>query len=362
MNDAAPSQRKAPFAQIALVDDPRFEAHVDRSGHHPESPDRLLAAREGLRAALGPMTPAPIGAREATDDELYRAHAPHYVDRLKTRLAAGGHGLLDPDTYFSPGTREAAWLAAGGIVDMTRRLVQGSEQRGVALLRPPGHHAIASSSMGFCLLNNVAIAAHTALASGLSRVAIVDWDVHHGNGTQDIFYQDPRVLFISLHQYPFYPGTGAPYEVGEAAGAGHTANVALPADAGPEAYGAAFRRVVLPLLRAYAPELVLVSAGFDAHERDPLASMNLDQQTYGALASSLLELVDEPSSSAQGRIAFVLEGGYDLYALRDSVHAVGSALVGHHTALPEGRVREREQAAIEQTRACLAQYWNHLPL
>jgi acetoin utilization deacetylase AcuC-like enzyme len=192
------------------------------------------------------------------------------------------------------------------------------------------------------------------LNAGLSRVAIVDWDVHHGNGTQDAFYDDPRVLFISLHQYPFYPGTGAPAEIGSGPGLGHTANVALPAGSGPEAYGAAFREIVLPLLRAHAPELVLVSAGFDAHARDPLASMQLGSDSYGSLACALIELVD---ALGHGRIAFILEGGYDLPALRDSVGAVGRAMLGERIALPDGVLRPEQRAAIAATRHHLAPHW-----
>ena len=212
--------------------------------------------------------------------------------------------------------------------------------------------------MGFCLRNNVALAASAALAKGLKRVAIVDWDVHHGNGTQDMFYHDANVLFVSLHQFPFYPGTGAPTEIGRDAGLGYTANLALPAESGPETYGAAFREVVLPVVQQYAPELVLVSAGFDAHERDPLASMNLDRQTYGALASSLLDLVD---TLGHGRIGFVLEGGYDLYALSDSVQEVAGALLGARTELPLGRLHSREREAIARTCEQLAPHWE-LPL
>lgn len=342
---------------IAVVDDPRFDAHYDGSGHHPECPERLAAAREGLALGLKEAARTAIATREISAQELARVHSPHYVERLQARLGHG-YGHLDPDTYFSPGTREAAWLAAGGVVDMAHALVDGTHKRGIALLRPPGHHAVPAASMGFCLLNNVALAASAALARGLARVAIVDWDVHHGNGTQDMFYDDPNVLFMSLHQFPFYPGTGAATEIGRDAGLGHTANLALPAESGPETYGAAFRDVVLPVLRQYKPELVLVSAGFDAHQRDPLASMNLDRQSYGAMASSLLELVDE---LGHGRLGFVLEGGYDLYALSDSVHEVASAILGARTELPLGRLHVREREAIERTRQLLSSHW-HLPL
>jgi acetoin utilization deacetylase AcuC-like enzyme len=203
-------------------------------------------------------------------------------------------------------------------------------------------------------LNNVALAASAALASGLTRVAIVDWDVHHGNGTQDAFYEDPRVLFVSLHQYPYYPGTGAPHETGRGAGLGYTANFGLPAGSGAEAYGAAFREVVLPMLRAYAPELVLVSAGFDAHARDPLAQLRLDSASYGAMASALLDLVDK---LGHGRIGFILEGGYDLIALSSSMTEVAQAVLGKRRELPAGAVRPAERDAIAATRRYLAPHW-----
>ncbi len=340
-------------ALIAIVDDARFDAHEDTSGAHPECPERLAAARSGLFGALGKTPHAKLETRPATEPELSRIHAATYVAHLESRLARGS-GSLDPDTYFSPGTREAAWYAAGGAIDLARRIVAGTAQRGVALLRPPGHHAVPASSMGFCLLNNVALAASQALESGLSRVAIVDWDVHHGNGTQDVFYEDPRVLFISLHQFPFYPGTGAARETGAGAGFGYTANLAMPSGTGDEAYGAAFREVVSPLLRSYRPELILVSAGFDAHARDPLASMQLSTACYGAMATELLALADE---LCERRIAFVLEGGYDLKALEASVAQVATALTGKRTELPTGKLRDVERSAIDATKTALAPRW-----
>jgi len=343
---------------LAIVDDARFDAHQELSGRHPECPERLVAARDGLAAAFGHGERLIVPAREASVHELARVHAGSYVRHLQARLAEG-HGHLDADTYFCAGTREAAWLAAGGVIDLAETLVSGRSRRGFALLRPPGHHAVPSSSMGFCLLNNVALAASAALAKGLSRVAIVDWDVHHGNGTQDMFYDDPRVLFISLHQFPFYPGTGAAREIGSGAGRGFTANLALPEGSGPETYGTAFQDVVLPLLQSFAPELLLVSAGFDAHADDPLASMNLSSATYGALASALLDLVD---AQGHGRIGFVLEGGYDLYALADSVRDVGRALLGERTALPVGRLHGREREAIDATRKQLVPFWPSLAI
>jgi acetoin utilization deacetylase AcuC-like enzyme len=343
---------------IAIVDDARFDAHEDSSGHHPESPERLVAARQGLYSAIPDSERSRVRIREASTPELSRVHMEQYVTSLDSRLSRGGSGNLDPDTYYGPGTREAAWYAAGGAIELAQQIVDGRAKRGVALLRPPGHHAVPASSMGFCLLNNVAVAASEVLEAGLTRVAIIDWDVHHGNGTQDIFYEDPRVLFISLHQFPFYPGTGSPREIGRGAGLGFTANVALPSGSDDAVYGAAFRELVLPLLRAYAPEMLLVSAGFDAHARDPLASMQLSTECYGAMTSALLDLADE---LGHGRVAFFLEGGYDLQALEASMAQLGLSLTGQRTKLPEGKPRDVYQAAIEATRKALSVRWQLPP-
>ena len=203
--------------------------------------------------------------------------------------------------------------------------------------------------MGFCLLNNVAIAALAALARGAERVAIVDWDVHHGNGTQEIFHDDPRVLFLSLHQFPFYPGTGSLLEVGGGEARGGIVNIPLPAGSGPAAYGEAFRSIVLPLLRAFAPELVLVSAGFDAHARDPLAELELDAASFAAMTSSLLD--------EHARVGLLLEGGYDLIALRESMASVGRVLMGERVELPTERPRARAREPLEQALAIQRRLW-----
>jgi acetoin utilization deacetylase AcuC-like enzyme len=329
-----------PLSRLAVVDDVLFADHRDERAH-PECPERLAAARGGLRSGLGDLEPLRIEARPADLAELTRVHRGRYVATLEQALRAP-RGHLDPDTFFSQGSRQAAWCAAGSVIDLTCAIWAGRAQRGIALVRPPGHHAEADRAMGFCLLNNVAIAAAALLDRGAQRVAVVDWDVHHGNGTQHAFYSDPRVLFISLHQSPFYPGTGAAHEIGAGAGRGFTANVPLPAGSGPEAYAAAFRRVVLPMLKEFDPEMILVSAGFDAHADDPLASMRLDAQSYRAMASAL---ITQAGHSCQGRIAWVLEGGYDLRALSDSVAAVTEAARGKMCDLP------LEQASIEQVQA-----------
>jgi len=331
-------------SSLLVVDDRRFDAHRAR-GYHPERAERLDAARSGLGAAVPAGLRVDLEARPASPSELARVHSPAYLERLERALATGW-GHLDADTFFSPETRDATWLAAGGAAELARALVQDRARRGVALLRPPGHHAEPDDAMGFCLLNNVAIAAAAALDAGARRVAIVDWDVHHGNGTQAAFWTDPRVLFVSLHQWPFYPGTGSAEDIGENEGKGSTANVALPAGSGPEAYGMAFDRVVVPLLDRFGADIVLVSAGFDAHARDPLASMELDSQTYGAMATALVRHAER---AGHGRVGLVLEGGYDLEALEGSVRAATEALLGTATELPEDAPREREVAAIERT-------------
>ena len=338
---------------IAIVDDERFDAHHDRAAGHPESPERLLAARSGLYAALPEAQRLPVAAHPASGDELGRVHDAQYVRALRERLAHGS-GNLDPDTYFNPATAEAAWLAAGGAAELVRCIMRGEALRGIALLRPPGHHAEPAAAMGFCMLNNIAVAAHAALAAGAERVAIVDWDVHHGNGTQHAFYDDARVLFVSLHQYPFYPGTGSPRELGRGAGLGSTANLALPAGQGPETYAYAFERVVLPLLDRFAPDLVLVSAGFDAHARDPLAQMALDSESYQAMTSALLAQAER---TGHGRLALVLEGGYDLRALEQSVRLVARALAGDRLALPTELPRSAGRDAVELTRTALQPIW-----
>lgn len=208
--------------------------------------------------------------------------------------------------------------------------------------------------MGFCLLNNVAIAAADALAQGMERVAIVDWDVHHGNGTQDIFYEDERVLFISLHQSPLYPGTGALHERGRGAGEGYTVNLPMPPGSGPNAYGAAFRQVVLPVLQAFESDLVLVSAGLDAHRRDPLASLMLDAHCFSAMTTALVRHVDD---LGHGRLALFLEGGYDLEAIDESIEAIAHALFEKAVELPDGALSASEAEAVSHAKAAARAHW-----
>jgi acetoin utilization deacetylase AcuC-like enzyme len=301
-----------------LVRDPRFREHVPH-GSHPECPERLLA----IDAALGAVEPlvAELEPRAATDDELLRAHGPAHLESL--RAVEGRRAQLDPDTYVSPRSIEVARLAAGGTIDLALRVARGEAPSGFALVRPPGHHAESTRAMGFCLLNHVGLAARALQSAGLERIAIVDWDVHHGNGTQEIFEAERDVLYLSLHQFPWYPGTGSLAERGVGAGAGSTVNLPLPAGAGDAEYGAVFDALVEPMLREFAPELVLVSAGFDAHDRDPLSSMRLSSAAFARFTAQLRALTAEICG---GRLVLALEGGYDLESLAETTTAVIHAL------------------------------------
>ncbi len=294
-------------------------------GFHPERPERVWAAHRGILAAF--PDPQVLLARDATLEELVLCHSPEYLSRLELSLKKD-QGFLDGDTFFSSGTHAAAWSAAGSAIVAVDALMDGTVSRAFLLARPPGHHATKSRAMGFCLLNNVAVAAAHARARGLSRIAIIDWDVHHGNGTQDIFYSDPTVLFISLHQWPLYPGTGQSDEVGAQDGRGFTVNLPLPTESDGSVYRASFERVIIPVLSEYEPELVIVSAGFDAHERDPLATMRLKNDDYRWMTQRLVSIADQFS---QSRILFALEGGYDLRAIEQSVQACAMELQSSST-------------------------------
>jgi len=315
-----------PQPQAWLVDDAVFDAHAlggpEHPAYHPERPERLTAARAAAMAA--PVTWARVDRRAASIVELARVHAPAYLESLEA--LRGESGYLDADTYVAPRSVEAAYVAAGTTVTLVDQLLDTETRQGLALLRPPGHHARPAQAMGFCLVNNVAVAAAHALARGLKRVLVVDWDVHHGNGTQEIFYRSPEVLYVSLHQYPFYPGTGAAEETGEGDGRGFTVNVPLLAGGGDDVYRSAFERTVVPVAHEFAPELVLVSAGFDASIRDPLAQMRLGPAAFGWMGRALRRVADQ---SAGGRIAMVLEGGYDLVGLEAGLAAaIGGVVQG----------------------------------
>ena len=323
----------------------------DSGAGHPERPDRLRAICEKLKHSPIPNVrwaePQP-----AAREQIEQVHKPAYVDRLEAlrdRSAA-----LDADTAVSPGSIPAAYLAAGAAIEAVTAVVSGRVRRAFALVRPPGHHAEADRAMGFCLFNNVAVdTAHAPAALGCHRILIVDWDVHHGNGTQHIFWDRADVLFFSTHRYPFYPGTGGVNEVGTDKGAGFTINVPLSAGFGDGEYQAIFRELLVPIADAFAPDLILVSAGFDAHRNDPLGGMAVTEDGFASLCATVCDLADR---HAQGRLALVLEGGYDLTALADSVHACVNVLCGSRQPQPP-QPDHAARTVIEQVRDAHKRYW-----
>jgi acetoin utilization deacetylase AcuC-like enzyme len=339
---------------MILITSPRFEEHTTPPGH-PEGPERARVFDEAALRWLnnGGAVRAP---RPATTEELARVHAPEYLTALEG--IRGRAVALDEDTFTSPESCDIALLAAGAAIDAAAHAIDRREPA-FALVRPPGHHAERDRAMGFCLLNNVAAAAAASIARGLSRVAIVDIDVHHGNGTQWMFYDDPRVLYVSSHQFPFYPGTGAADEAGHGAGLGFTVNVPLEAGSTDEDYALVYREAVMPVLDAFAPEFVIVSAGFDAHERDPLASMRMTTNGYASIVRQLT------AAAPGGAIAFVTEGGYDLGALASCLDASFAAIDGagpDPSATAPGRPAHpagaaRGERALRAVRAAQAPYW-----
>jgi acetoin utilization deacetylase AcuC-like enzyme len=289
---------------------------------HPERPDRLRAIERQLedeRFHMLARVEAPIAQRNA----LLRVHPESYLSALEEASPKEGLAALDSDTAMCPNTLEAAWRAAGGAVAAVDEVMGGTADTAFVAMRPPGHHASAENPMGFCFLNNVATAAQHARAThGAERVAIIDFDVHHGNGTQNIFWADENVLFCSTHQAPFYPGTGGRNETGDF---NTIVNAPLFAGSTGDAFQEAFADVVLPRINAFAPDLILISAGFDAHERDPLGGLRLKEQDFGEVTKRLLDVADR---RCKGRVVSLLEGGYDLDALARSVSAHVLALMG----------------------------------
>jgi len=300
----------------AVVEDPRFLDHSGPSGH-PERPERLIAVRDALaprRDRFESLAPRP-----ATPDEIRRIHGPEHLERL-ARACARAPAQLDADTYVCSQSLDIALLAAGSSIDLVRSIAAGSARAGLAAIRPPGHHAESDRAMGFCLINNVAVAARALQAEdGVERVLILDWDVHHGNGTQHSFEDDPSVLYVSTHQFPYYPGTGAASETGHGRGAGYTINVPMPAGCGDAEYVGVCQRILVPAARRFRPDFMLVSCGFDAHADDPLADMQLSGDGFAAMAAIVRQLAEELCG---GRVAFLLEGGYALSGVREGTAAV----------------------------------------
>ena len=320
-----------------LVYDERFLAH--RAPYdHPEHPGRLTAIWRRLQEEGLAERCTRVPAREAARAELEEIHTAAHVVSIE-QTAQNDFEQLDPDTYASRGSARAAKLAAGGLIDLAAEVLGGRLANGLALLRPPGHHAEADRATGFCLFNNVAIAARAVQRSGAHRVLIVDWDLHHGNGTQNSFWEDPGILYFSTHQFPFYPGTGAIDETGGGAGRGFTVNVPWGGGMGDAEYLAAFDRVLLPIARDFRPDIVLVSAGFDAAAGDPLGSMRVSPGGYAQMTARLATL-------AGGRLVLALEGGYDLEAISRSAESCLRVLLGEGPQACEPGEPSRSASAI----------------
>lgn len=344
---------------LAIASTPRFVEHTPPPGH-PERPERaevmdVVAARwrdQGATLLVPGL---------ATAEELGRVHEAAYLDSLAA--TAGRARMLDPDTFTSPESWEIARLAAGAALAATRLVLDGDVSRAAALVRPPGHHATSSRAMGFCLLNNVAVAAAEALARGVPRVAVVDVDVHHGNGTQAIFEADPRVLYVSTHQWPLYPGTGAVDETGTGDGAGKTVNVPLPAGCTDEDYEHAYGGLIVPVLQQFEPGIILLSAGFDAHQCDPLAGMRLTERGFASLTAHLVRVADE---CCGGRLVMVTEGGYDLGALASSLNVTLGVMAGVDVPVlterpePDPDVSDLARAMVARAAAVQRPFWRGL--
>ncbi|MDR7418015.1 MAG: histone deacetylase [Armatimonadota bacterium] len=327
------------------VTHPACERHAPGLGH-PERPERLRAVLRAIDES-GLTDQVRTVEAPAVDERLLAAvHDGAYVARIEA-LARQGGGWLDPDTRVGPDSAVAAMHAAGAAQRAAEALCAGQAMRAFVTVRPPGHHALPDRGMGFCLFNNAALAAVAARHAGRQRVMIVDWDVHHGNGTQAVFWRDPSVLVVSLHQEFWYPGTGAVDEIGEGAGEGFTVNVPLPAETGNAGYEAAFAGVVLPLVSAFGPDFVVISAGYDGHFADPLGGMVLTARGYGRLA----RLLDDAVRPRETPVLAVLEGGYDLDALGASVVATLEVLTEHTAWIaPDEDVPAEVPAALVQAR------------
>ena len=309
---------------VGYVYNPLYLQH-DWPGH-PENAGRLQAIMQCLRAEGMLERLIHVPAQPATDEQMSRVHLQPYLANLR-RVAEQGGGYLDSDTYVVAPSWEAARLAAGGLIALVEATLDGRVENGLALVRPPGHHARPNAGKGFCLVNNVAIAARSAVEEkGVKRVLIVDFDVHHGNGTQEIFEGEQGVCYFSSHLYPFYPGTGHWRERGRGPGEGTVINVPLPAWVGDRGYGQILAEVLTPVARRYRPELILASAGYDGHWRDPLALMGLSIGGFALITRTLKELADELCS---GHLVFTLEGGYDHQVLAQAVLTTFALLLGH---------------------------------
>jgi len=338
---------------LTIFTSSRFADHLNPPGH----PERFERA-EVMQVIASEFRQRGGDVREpraATGEELARVHDREYISLISE--TSGRATALDADTFTSPESYDVALLAAGAAIEGVEYVLGGSGRRALAMVRPPGHHAERNRAMGFCLFNSIAVAAAHARARGLERVAIVDYDVHHGNGTQWSFYDDPSVLFISSHQYPYYPGTGAATETGTGAGAGFTVNLPMDAGATDGDYELAYSTIAFPVLRQFRPELILISAGFDALADDPLGGMRLTAEAFARLTAAIRAVADE---CCAGRVVAVTEGGYDLGGFAGSLRAIIPVLNGERSLGdyrgPEGSA-PRGHAAIAAALPGLRRYW-----
>jgi acetoin utilization deacetylase AcuC-like enzyme len=340
---------------LTIYTSDRFADHLNPPGH----PERLQRA-EVMQVVASEFRQSDGEVREpraATQDELARIHDREYITLISE--TAGKATALDPDTFTSPDSYDVARLAAGATIGCVEHVLEGNGRRAFAMVRPPGHHAERNRAMGFCLFNNVAVAAAYARARGLSRVAVVDYDVHHGNGTQWSFYEDPSVLFISSHQYPYYPGTGAATEIGRGKGLGFTVNLPMDAGGTDADFEVAYNTVAFPVLRQFRPELILISAGFDALDDDPLAGMRLSVNEFARLTAGIAAIADE---YCNGRVVAVTEGGYDLGGLASCLRAVTKVLSGETSLADLGAPlssadARRGRATVDAVAPGLRRYW-----
>ena len=311
------------MSTTGVIWDPRYTKH-DMGMYHPESPRRLLAIKEVLDGEGVGKELQHLEPRDATKDEIACIHAPSYIDEV---AATDGKDMvmLDPDTTTCPESYKAALLAAGGVMNAADAVYEGKVNNAFAFVRPPGHHAEHDRAMGFCFFNNIAIATERLVQEcGVERVAIVDFDVHHGNGTQHAFYKRGDVFFTSMHRGQFYPGSGQSEETGEGPGKGCTLNIPLSTGADDDDYKRAFDKLIIPAVRNFKPQIILCSAGFDAHRRDPMGGMRMTTDGYRWIGRTLGDLAND---LCDGKIVYVLEGGYDLTALRDSSEAILEEMV-----------------------------------
>lgn len=336
---------------IALVWHPESDGHESDS-QHPESPARVEHVLKRLQAGdLWPRITC-VHPEVASIDDVLRVHSEAHVAAIR-QAAEGGGTWLDPDTYISAGSYNAALMAAGGAICATGLWADGYIP--FALLRPPGHHAKSDDEMGFCLFNNVAIAATHLLAQGYERIAIIDWDVHHGNGTEAIFYEDPRVLFFSMHQAPHYPGTGAVTDCGAGPGAGFNVNIPMPAYCNNNDYAHAFAMVIEPIVDQYDPQAILVSAGQDVHRDDPLGDMVVSEEGFRQMAWRCLRM--SKAKTCEGRLAFFLEGGYNRESNASAIETVLRTLDSGEVPPPADECSPRGGSSVSKARVTQSAYW-----